>query len=117
MTPVAIGDTQGTLQARKICKTVYNHLGTLVRVHTEETTGAGKFIISVKEDDEEPIPEVQLTWNMPDKDIAKVERQDTFCMKVIEEIQDRKRKTIDNTTCIKDCCIDTTLIISRDFKH
>ena len=43
----------------------------------------------------EPIPEVQLTWNMPDKDIAKVQRQDTFCMKIIEEIQKQKRKTTD----------------------
>ena len=62
---------------------------------TEETSGKGKFVISVKEDDEEPIPEIQLTWNMPDKDIAKVQRQDAFCMKVIEEIQRQKRKTTD----------------------
>ena len=54
---------------------------------TKETTRTNKFIISVKEEDEGPIPELQLTWNMPDKDIAKVQRQDTFCMKVIEEIQ------------------------------
>ena len=30
MTPVAIGDTQGTLQARKMCKTVYNCPETLL---------------------------------------------------------------------------------------
>ena len=32
---------------------------------------------------------------MPDKDIAKVQRQDGFCRKTIEEIQRRKRKTSD----------------------
>ena len=35
MTPVAIGDTQGTLQARKTCKTVYNHPETLLRVYNK----------------------------------------------------------------------------------
>ena len=43
--------------------------------------GRKGFEISVKEDDKEPIPEIQLTWNMPDKDIAKIQR--------------RKRKTSD----------------------
>ena len=57
--------------------------------------GRKGFEISVKEDDKEPIPEIQLTWNMPDKDIAKVQRQDEFCRKTIEEIQRRKRKTSD----------------------
>ena len=33
MTPVAIGDTQGTLQARKTCKTVYNRPETLLWVY------------------------------------------------------------------------------------
>ena len=45
------------------------------------------FAISVKEDDKEPIPEIELTWNMSDKDIAKIQRQDAFCMKTIEEVQ------------------------------
>ena len=54
-----------------------------------------RFVISVKEDDNEPIPEIQLTWNMSDKDIAKIQRQDAFCMKTIEEVQRRKRKTSD----------------------
>ena len=43
--------------------------------------------ITVKEDDEGPIPDIQLVWNIPDKDIARIERQDDFCMKVIEEVQ------------------------------
>ena len=33
MTPVAIGDTQGTLQARKMCKTAKNCLPSISRVH------------------------------------------------------------------------------------
>ena len=66
----------------------------------EEQHGGGKigrkeFVISVKEDDKEPIPEIHLAWNMSDKDIAKVQRQDEFCRKTIEEIQRRKRKTSD----------------------
>ena len=60
-------------------------------VLTEEKTG--KCVITVKEDDKEPIPEIQLKWNMPDKDIAKI--QDGFCMKIIEEVKRRKRKTTD----------------------
>ena len=37
----------------------------------KEKSGKGKFNITVKEDDKEPIPEIQLAWNMSDKDIAK----------------------------------------------
>ena len=33
MTPVAIGDTKETLQARKTCKSVYNHPETLLWVY------------------------------------------------------------------------------------
>ena len=54
-----------------------------------------RFVISVKEDDKEPIPEIELTWNMSDKDIAKIQRQDAFCMKTIKGVQRRKRKTSD----------------------
>ena len=38
---------------------------------------------------------MQLAWNMSDKDIAKVQRQDGFCRKTIEEIQRCRRKTSD----------------------
>ena len=62
---------------------------------TQENSGKGKFQITVKDDDKEPIPEIQLGWNMSDKDIAKIQRQDEFCRKTIEEIQKRKRKTSD----------------------
>ena len=61
----------------------------------KEKSKRERFVISVKEDDKEPIPEIQLTWNMSDKAIAKIQRQDAFCMKTIEEIQRRKRKTSD----------------------
>ena len=54
-----------------------------------------RFVISVKEVDKEPIPEIELTWNMSNKDIAKIQRQDAFCMKTIKEVQRRKRKTSD----------------------
>ena len=57
--------------------------------------GKEKFNITIKEDDKGPIPEIQLTWNMSDKDIAKIQRQDGFCKKTIEEIQKRKKKTSD----------------------
>ena len=57
------------------------------KILTEEKSGAGKFHITVKEDDKEPIPETQLVWNMPDKDISKIQRQDGFCMKITEEVQ------------------------------
>ena len=56
----------------------------------KEKSKIDKFVIPVKEDDKERIPEIQLTWNMPDKDIAKIQRQDGFCMKTIEEVQKRK---------------------------
>ena len=62
---------------------------------SKEKIGRKGFEISVKEDDKEPIPEIQLTWNMSDKDIAKVQRRDGFCRKTIEEIQRQKRKTSD----------------------
>ena len=62
---------------------------------TPESSGKEKFQITVKEDDKEPIPEIQLGWNMSDKDIAKIQRQDEFCRKTIEEIQKCKRKTSD----------------------
>ena len=48
---------------------------------TQEKSGKGKFQITVKDDDKEPIPEIQLGWNMSDKDIAKIQRQDEFCRK------------------------------------
>ena len=57
--------------------------------------GKEKFNITIKEDDKGPIPEIQLTWNMSDKDIAKIQRQDGFCKKTIEEIQKHKKKTSD----------------------
>ena len=44
----------------------------------KEKIGRKEFVISVKEDDKEPIPEIQLAWDMSDKDIAKVQRQDGF---------------------------------------
>ena len=62
---------------------------------TKEKSEKGKFQITVKDDDKEPIPEIQLGWNMSDKDIAKIQRQDEFCNKTIEEIQKRKRETPD----------------------
>ena len=65
------------------------------RQTTKEKSGKGKFQITVKDDDKEPIPEIQLGWNMSDKDIAKIQRQDEFCRKTIEEIQKCKRKTSD----------------------
>ena len=40
MTPVAIGDTQGTLQARKTCITVYKRPETLIRVYNGTTMEA-----------------------------------------------------------------------------
>ena len=52
----------------------------------KEKSGKVKFNITVKEDDNEPIPEIRLTWNMSDKDIATIQRQDGFCRKTIEEI-------------------------------
>ena len=61
----------------------------------QEKSGKGEFQITVKEDDKEPIPEIQLTWNMPAKDIAKIQRRDEFCKRIIEESQTRKRKTSD----------------------
>ena len=61
----------------------------------EGKSGKEKFNITIKEDDKGPIPEIQLTWNMSDKDIAKIQRQDGFCKKTIEEIQKRKKKTSD----------------------
>ena len=63
--------------------------------HGREKIGRKEFVISVKEDDKEPIPEIHLAWNMSHKDIAKVQRQDEFCRKTIEQIQRRKRKTSD----------------------
>ena len=42
--------------------------------HSKEKTGKGEFKITVKEDDKEPILEIQLAWNMSDKDIAKIQR-------------------------------------------
>ena len=65
------------------------------RQPTKEKSGKGKFQITVKDDDKEPIPEIQLGWNMSDKDIARIQRQDEFCRKTIEEIQKCKRKTSD----------------------
>ena len=55
--------------------------------HGREKIGRKEVVISVKEDDKEPIPEIHLVWNMSDKDISKVQRQDEFCRKSIEEIQ------------------------------
>ena len=63
--------------------------------HSEQKIGRKEFVITVKEDDKEPIPEIHLAWNMSDKDIAKIQRRDEFCRKTIEEIQRRKRKTSD----------------------
>ena len=40
--------------------------------HHKEKSGKGEFRITVKEDDKESIPEIQLAWNMSDKDIAKI---------------------------------------------
>ena len=57
--------------------------------------GKEKFNITIKEDDKGLIPGIQLTWNMSDKDIAKIQRQDGFCKKTIEEIQKCKKKTSD----------------------
>ena len=37
MIPVAIGDTQGTLQARKTWFAMYKHPETFLRLHTNET--------------------------------------------------------------------------------
>ena len=62
---------------------------------TQENSGKGEFQITVKDDDKEPIPEIQLGWNMTDKDIAKIQRKDEFCRKTIEEIQKHRRKTSD----------------------
>ena len=59
----------------------------------EEKPGKGEFQITVKEDDKEPIPEIQLTLNMPAKDIAKIQRRDEFCKRIIEETQKCKKKT------------------------
>ena len=42
--------------------------------HSKEKNGKGDFKITVKEDDKEPIPEIQLAWNISDKDIAKTQR-------------------------------------------
>ena len=42
--------------------------------HSKEKTGKGKFKMTVEEDDKEPIPEIQLAWNMSDKDIAIIQR-------------------------------------------
>ena len=61
---------------------------------TKEKSGKGEFQITVKEDDKEPIPEVQLAWNMSDKDIAKIQRQDEFCRKTIEEIQKAQNENL-----------------------
>ena len=61
----------------------------------EDKTGKGDFQITVSKDDKEPIPEIQLTWNMPAKDIAKIQRKDEFCKRIIEETQKCKRKTSD----------------------
>ena len=60
-----------------------------------EKSGKGEFQITVKEDDKQPIPEIQLAWNMYAKDIAKIQRRDDFCKRTIEEIQKHKRKTSD----------------------
>ena len=56
--------------------------------------GTGKFVVTIKEDDEGPIPEIQLTWNMSDRDVAKIQRWDKFCLKTIEEIQKQKWKIV-----------------------
>ena len=53
----------------------------------EKKSSTGKFNIMIKEDDKGPLPEIQLVWNMPAKDIAKTQRQDGFCLKIIEEVQ------------------------------
>ena len=42
--------------------------------HSRERTGKEDFEITVKGDDKGPIPEIQLAWNMSDKDIAKIQR-------------------------------------------
>ena len=55
----------------------------------------GDFQITVNKDDKGPIPEIQLTWNMPAKDIAKIQRKDEFCKSIIEETQKCKKKTSD----------------------
>ena len=64
-----------------------------MKASTGEKLHGDKLKITVKEDDEGLIPEIQLVWNMPDKHIAKIQRQYGFCMKIIEEVQNRKRKT------------------------
>ena len=35
--------------------------------------GKEKFNITIKEDDKGPLPEIQLIWDMSEKDIAKIE--------------------------------------------
>ena len=42
--------------------------------HSKEKIGRKEFEITVKEDDNQPIPEIHLAWNMCDKDIAKIQR-------------------------------------------
>ena len=72
-----------------------------VEVQQEKRTSTGekprnsKFNITVKEDDKGTIPEIQLVGNMPDKHIARIQRQDGFCLKIIEEVQKRKINTSD----------------------
>ena len=65
------------------------------KLNSEEKSRKGEFLFTVKEDDKEPIPEIQLTWNMPAKDIAKIQRRNEFCKRIIEETQKHKRKTSD----------------------
>ena len=85
--------------------------------HSKERTGRKEFEITVKEDDKEPIPEIHLAWNMSDKDIAKIQRRDEFVERPSKRYKDVTEKLLINIKCTMGCCIDITLITSKDFKH
>ena len=48
-----------------------------------------------KTEETEPIEETKIRWYMTDPEIVKLQRQDTFCQKLLSEIQNRKRKSRD----------------------
>ena len=41
---------------------------------------------------DEPIPEVEIAWHMTDEDVAKLQREDPYCQRQLETLQNNKVK-------------------------
>ena len=67
--------------------------------------GKGDFQITVNKDDKEPIPEIQLTWNMPAKDIAKIQRKMISAKESLKKLRNARERLQIGIICMMACCI------------